>query len=291
MLAPGPWMQAMVWMQWGTLGPCCPPHHTQSSVGNGATSHVPWGRIGSAQGVVAAPVVPLGAGCSVLWGWECSSSIPVPVLPLGCGRSCPRGLASLLGCHQSPSHTLQPGKSPAATSPFHLPPRQAAPGKGAMGWGPTAHAETCLARAMSTHPLPHCASHSAQHHSLWLHCHCLIPQDPWPPSRLQQPPALASPLGWLGSMALGVGALQGWNPASCSPLPPQGWDLCAHESDSEPKGNQEHCHRSESAPSLMWGRGRCPGSCAKDWHPQSLRGDKPMPAEHWGGISSPLHTG
>lgn len=59
-------------------------------------------------------MVPLGAGCSVLRGWEWSSSIPVPVLPLGCGQSCPRGLALLWAAisphptHCNPGKALQP---------------------------------------------------------------------------------------------------------------------------------------------------------------------------------------
>lgn len=126
----------------------------------------------------------------------------------------------------------------------------------------------CLVRAMSTHPPPHCAPHSVQHHSLCLHRLCLIPWDPWLPSRLWQPPALAPSLGWLGPMALAVGALQGWHPASCPPVPSRGRDLWAHESDSEPKGNQEHCHGGTYPLSLTSGRvlcpGHCTGSCGKD---------------------------
>lgn len=94
--------------------------------------------------------------------------------------------------HQSPSHALQSGKSPAAASPFHLPTRRVASGGGGLlrhGLGahcPTTHPETCLIRAVSTHPPSKPCS------PFWptpwppvtpLHCHSLIPRDPPSPSQ------------------------------------------------------------------------------------------------------------
>lgn len=116
---------------------------------------------------------------------------------------------------------------------------------------------------------------------------------PWqPPPGLSSCPSSSGtpPLGWPGRAALAVGALPGWHPASCPPVPSQGWDLWVCESDSEPKGNREHRHGGTSAPSLISERGRCPGHHAESraptaWHAWSLLGDKSFPCRAWGEAS------
>lgn len=210
-----------------------------------------------------------------------------------------------------PTH-CNPGKAPRplplSTFPFARRPRV---GGGFLHHGlgarcPATHPKTCLVRATGTHPSskqcsPACpapwprataclctataSSHGTLHH-------------PAGSCTLAAPPGLSScpsssgtpPLGWPGCAALAVGALPGWHPASCPPVPSQGWDLWVCESDSEPKGNREHRHGGTSAPSLISERGRCPGHHAESraptaWHAWSLLGDKSFPCRAWGEAS------
>lgn len=170
-----PWQQRMARQQRGAWGSHCLPHtpcHARSlagalaaAAGNGAVSHLLCGRIRSAPG----------------WWWQsqrccrarealCCSARKGPDPSLSVASSGTwiatrpaRGVWpcwwAAAQCHWSPSHALQPGKSPAATSPFRLPPRQAALGRGAScatGWEPTAPPLTpkCASSGLRAPTLP-----------------------------------------------------------------------------------------------------------------------------------------
>ena len=174
-----------------------------------------------------------------------------------------------------------PGKAPRPLplSAFPLARRPwAGGGSCATGWGPTALLLTPerVSSGLRAPTLPpNCAPQPVQHHGPVSPPASALPQPhpagpsvtqpaltPWqpPPHASSCPsPSEAPPPGWPGPMALAAGALQGRHPASCPHVPSQGRDLWACESDSEPKGNREHCHGGTSAPSLISGRGRCPG--------------------------------